>query len=428
MSSRPTKIVLIGAGSASFGLGTVRDIVQSPELRGSTLALVDINGQAVSTMAELAKRLSAAAGADLSVTCTTERREALSGADFVVVSIERERERLWRLDFQVPLKHGIEQVEGENGGPGGLFHSLRNIPPVLGIARDMEELCPEALLINFTNPMSRICLALAQHSRVRFVGLCHGVHNHRYRLGQIMCYDAEDMVPTAAGINHFTWILELRSKRTGEDLYPLLREREPGFDPTYLPLNRYLFHQFGLFPSPSDDHPGEYLAWAWEFCGLGGYDFEAGERYRNELWARIERILSGQEDMGELVTRRSGERAVDIMGALASGKGGYEWAVNIPNRGHIENLPDGCIVEVPAVVSPRGIMGVHVGELPEGAAVPLRQQVAVQELVVEAAVTGDRRTALHAMLADPVVKSARAAEQVLDELLRLEADYLPQFR
>ncbi|MHB0876338.1 MAG: family 4 glycosyl hydrolase [Anaerolineae bacterium] len=427
MAANKPKIVLIGAGSASFGIGTVRDIVQSPELVGGTLVLVDINRQSVRDIASLARMMVEATGCGITVTATADRTEALPDADFVVVSIERDRERLWGLDFQVPLQHGMKQVTGENGGPGGLFHSLRNIPPLLDIARDVERLCPQALLINFTNPMSRICLALARHTSVNFIGLCHGVHNHRYRLAQIMDHPAEDMVPFAAGINHFTWILELRSKATGEDLYPLLRRRLANYDPTFLPLNRYLFERVGFFPSPKCDHPGEYLAWAWQFTGLKGPDLTGGERYRNELWQRIGRILAGTETLGNLATMRSGERAVDIMCAMAGGKGGYEWAVNIPNRGHIENLPDGAIVEVPATVTASGIHGVHVGALPEGAAVPLRQQIAVQDLVVEAAVTGSRQVALQAMLADPVVQDARAGETVLEELLRLEADYLPQF-
>jgi alpha-galactosidase len=421
------KIVLIGAGSASFGLGVLRDVVQSPELRGSTLALVDINEEAVATIADLAQRLSDAAGAELVIEHTTERRDALRDARFVVVAIERERERLWRLDFDVPNTYGIRQVTGENGGPGGLFHSLRMIPPVLAIARDMEQICPEALLINYTNPMSRICLALSRHTTLQFVGLCHGIHNHVPRLARIMDMDAADIEPKAAGINHITWILDLRRKSTGEDLYPRLRETCRSYDPTYLPLDRYLFERYGLFPSPSDDHPAEYLPYAWEFCGLRGPDLEGGASYRDNLWARIHRILAGEEPVAGLLTKRSGERAVDIMVSVVTARNGYEWAVNIPNRGHIANLPDGCIVEVPAVVSSWGTRGLNVGALPDGIAALLRTQVAVQELVVEAAVTGDRQIALQALLADPVVQSAKAAEQTLDELLRLEADYLPQF-
>ena len=353
--------------------------------------------------------------------------QVLPGACFVVISIERERERLWKLDFEVPLKHGIKQVTGENGGPGGLFHSLRNIPPLLDIAHDMERFCPEAWLINFSNPMSRLCLALAKHSRVKFVGLCHGVHNHRYRIGRIMGHEPLDLSPRAAGINHFTWILDLRSVSSGEDLYPALRRAEAAYDPTYMPLNRYLFHEYGFFPSTSDDHPGEYIPWAWEFTGLKGPDLTGGAKYRDELWARVERILAGQEPIEPLLSNRSGERAVDIISAMVTDQTTYEMAVNIANRGHISNLPDGCIVEVPAMVGGWGVKGVSVGALPEACAGLLRPQVGVQELVVEAAMTGNRQVALLALLADPVVQSAKAAEAALDELLRLEAAYLPQF-
>jgi alpha-galactosidase len=427
VTTRTTKIVLIGAGSASFGLASLRDVVLSPELRGSTLALVDVNEPAVETMARLARRMSDAAGADLEVERTTDRREALPGAGFVVISVERERERLWELDYRVPLEFGIRQVIGENGGPGGLFHSLRNIPPILEIARDVEALCPDALVINFSNPMSRICLALSRYARLKFVGLCHGIHNHLPRLGRIMGHDPADLEPKAAGINHMTWILDLRSKETGEDLYPRLREGARTYDPGYLPLDRYLFERFGLFPSPADNHPGEYLAYGWEFCDPNGPDLAGGRRHREELWARIERVLAGDEPVERLLERRSGERAVPIICATLTGRDGYEWAVNIPNRGEIANLPTGAIVEVPAMVSTWGVKGLHVGDLPEGPAALIRTQLGVQELVVTAAVTGDRRVALQALLADPVVPSARAAEATLDALLRLQADYLPRF-
>jgi len=299
---------------------------------------------------------------------------------------------------------------------------------VLDIAHDMERLCPGALLINFSNPMSRICLALARHSGVPFVGLCHGIHNHRPRLARLMDADPLDIEPKAAGINHFTWILDLRSKSTGEDLYPRLRQAVRTYDPTYLPLDRYLFDKFGLFPSPCDDHPGEYLAWAWQFYGLKGYDFDVEVRARNDLWARIERILAGQEPIEPLLGNRSGERAVDIIRAIATNQPSYELAVNITNSGHIANLPAGCIVEVPALVAAWGVKGLNVGELPEGCALLLRTQVGLQDLVVQAAVSGDRRVALEAMLADPVVQDAQAAERALDELLQLEAAYLPQFK
>jgi alpha-galactosidase len=388
---------------------------------------VDINEQAVKTMAQLAERMSQAAGADIKVLATTDRCEVLPGADFVIVSIEREREQLWKLDFEVPLKHGIRQVYGENGGPGGMFHSLRNIPPLLDIAHDMERLCPNALMLNFSNPMSRLCLALARYTKIQFVGLCHGVHNHMSRLSLITGVESTELEPRAAGINHFTWILDLRRRSNGEDLYPLLREAVKTYDPTYLPLDRYLFDKYGLFPSPSDDHPGEYLSFAWDFVGFKGYDLEISIGKRDEQWAYINRILSDTEPIDDLVTHRSGERAADIMAAVVSGRNVYELAVNIPNRGHITNLPDGCIVEVPAVVSSWGVKGLNVGALPEGIAALLRPQVGVQELVVEAAVTGDRKLALQALLADPVVDSAKAAEATLDELLRLQADYLPQF-
>ncbi len=420
------KTTIIGAGSASFGLGSLRDAVRQQELRGSTLVLVDLDPEALDRMARLAQLMSEAAGARLKIQATTDRRKALRGADFVVTAFAVNRDALWKLDYQVPLKHGIKQVNGENGGPGGLFHTLRNVPIILGIARDMEELCPDALLINFSNPESRLCMAVDRYTSIRAIGLCHGIHGQLGQLSRVMGVPCENLDCKAAGLNHFTWIQDLRLKDTGKDAYPLLREKLADFDPAFEPFQRYLFQRFGLYPSPGDNHSGEYVAWAWEF-GVRGWDFEAGARYREEQAKRIEALLSGSESVKKLVTRPSGERAFPIIGGILSNSNHLELAVNIPNNGCIPNLPADAIVEVPAVISGAGVQGLRVDPLPEGIAALCNTQVEVQRLAVDAAVLGSRELALQALLADPVVQSYSAAEKTLDELLALEAEYLPQF-
>jgi len=424
---RPTKIVLIGAGSASFGLGTIGDIINTPGFEGSAVTLVDINREALETIATLARKMNEAAGAGLTIEHTTDRTQALPDAEFVIVSIAVRREELWKLDFQIPLKHGVKQVMGENGGPGGLFHSMRNIPILLDICRDVERLCPDALVLSFTNPVPRLCMAVDQYTDVNIVGLCHGIGGELHRLSQVMGVDSSNLDAKAAGLNHFTWILDLRFADTGEDAYPVLVERLKGYDPDFEPLSRKMFDTFGYYPSPGDGHIGEYLPYAHEFCGLRGYDFEAGARYRDEMWERIGKLIRGEEPITELLNRRSGERALDIIAGILSNSNHIELAVNIPNDGYITNLPQEAIVEVPAVISSYGVQGFHIGPLPDGIAALCNTQVGVQDLVVEAGVTGSRDIALQALLADPVVQSADAAEKILDELLSLEADYLPQF-
>jgi len=425
---RPTKIVLIGAASASFGPAMIADAVLTPGLQGSTLALVDTDAARLEVMAAYARRLNEALGAGLLIESATDRAEALPGAEFVIVSIAVKRDELWKLDFQIPLKHGIKQVLGENGGPGGLSHALRNIPIVLDIARDVERLASDALLLSFTNPESRICLALNRYTDLSCVGLCHGIGSGYRSIATLTGVPADDLIGIAAGLNHFAWFTDIRRRSTGEDVYPLLREMDREYDPSYLPLTRRMFRSFGLYPHPSDDHIGEYLPYAWEECGLEGYDFARADRGRAEAWTHVSAVARGEEAVpAPPQLHRSGELAFPIIASVLENRHALIEAVNIPNAGLIAGLPDWAVVEVPAVAGADGVRGVAIGELPAGITALLSAQAHVQDLVVEAAVHGSRELALQALLADPVVHSAEAAERTLDELLAVHAPYLPQF-
>lgn len=440
---RATKVVLIGAASASFGPRMIGDAMLTEGLKGSTLSLVDIDGERLEVMAAYARRLNEATGAGLRIEHTTDRKRALPGAEFVITSIAVKRDELWKLDFQIPLRYGIKQVLGENGGPGGLSHSLRNIPIILDIARDIEKLAPRALLMNFTNPESRMCLAVSRYTGVRFVGLCHGIGMAYDSISTITGLPADDLEAIAAGLNHFVWVLDLRRKSTKEDVYPLLRAADATYDPTYYPLTRRMMRLYGLYPHPSDDHIGEYLSFAWETCGLHGYDFPAADRGRERLWQEIAGMARGDEptplpeaagsaeeqllDNRPRLTR-SGEFAFPIISSTLANRHQLIEAVNIRNDGLIANVPDWAVVEVPAVAGADGIKGISVGALPAGISALVNTQVHVQDLVVEASVHGSRELALQALLADPVVQSADAAEKTLDELLRVHAPYLPQFK
>jgi alpha-galactosidase len=417
--------VVIGAGSASFGPSSLRDAINCEGLSGSTLVLVDLDAQRLEVMARLANRLNEVSGAGLTIEHTTDRKKALPGAEFVITSIAMNREALWKLDWEIPLKHGIKQIMGENGGPGGLAHALRNIPVILDICRDMEKLCPNALLVNFSNPESRLCLAVSKHTSIKSVGLCHGIFGSIDRIRRAI--GVSDINAIAAGLNHFTWMLSITRASTGEDLYPLVRRKSRESAPDEMPLTRYLLDAFGLYPSPGDDHIGEYIGYAWEIMGLKGYNFDGAREYRENLQVTIDRLLSDGDFAREYVKGRSGEIAFNIIRGILADTNELLAAVNIPNNGCITNLPSDSVVEVPAVVGANGVMGLCVGDLPDGIAAMCNTQIGVQRLVVEAAVTGSRRIALQAMLADPVVQSAEAAEKCLDELLSVHAPYLPRF-
>jgi alpha-galactosidase len=456
------KVVIIGAGSAVFGLGTLATLVRSPRLQGGTLALVDLNHEGLDLIDALARRLDRAWDAGLTIESSTHRQEVLPGADFVIVSIETgPREGLWRRDWEIPLQFGVRQPYGENGGPGGLAHTLRQVPETLAIARDMERLCPDAWFINFSNPLPRLCLAVSRYSLIRSVGLCHqlaiaymlvgvaladrlgisvppgvssNAHPDIWPLAGQVARQTESLVEIkAAGLNHFSWILDVHDRRTGEDLYPDFREALTALPASFEPLTRAVMDVTGLCPVPGDSHLDEYLPWChdpqtrpWEKYNLYLYDWERATQRRDEKWRAIEAMVRAGTPIDPLREAR-GEGAVEIIEGLAGGEPVYRPAVDIPNRGCIANLPDDAIVELPALVSGGEIHGLNVGPLPEMVAELCHREFIVASLAADAAVTGDYQTALQALALDPCINDLDTARAVLDAYLTEQADYLPQF-
>jgi len=422
------RVVLVGAGSSVFGYNSVLDAVNIPALRGCNLVLHDIDAGRLEAMAGLAERMNDEAGAGLEIESTVGRAEALDGADYVLVSIAVERMKRWRMDWEIPYRNGIRQVIGENGGPGGLFHTMRNIPPVMEIARDVAELCPDAWLINYTNPVSRLCLAVSRHTGVKVVGLCHEVEHQLQRLAPLMGVPPALLDAVSAGLNHFSWYKELRFK-DGSDAYPTLTEalaKARGFQP----LCRAMYDKFGLYPSTDDNHLGEYLAYAWDVCppevrGLNWID--RCERNGEKSWETINKLIKGDEPLS-VKGRLSGERAMHIVAGIESNSKHVELQVNLPNVGQVSNLLRDAVVETPAIVNREGVKPIHVGDLPSGLAALCNIQVMVQSLAVEAGVRGDPRLAQQAMLVDPVVQDTVAAEKSFKELMEAHRDMLPQFR
>jgi alpha-galactosidase len=417
-----TKIVFIGASSMSFGLSMLRDIFSSDELRGSTLTLVGRNAQSLGKMTELAKILNAKSGAGLIVEQTTDRRAALDGAGFVVNATAIDRNHLWKLDWDVPRKYGIRHTLGENGGPGGLMFTLRTLPLVFDIVREMQELCPQALFLNFSNPENRIILALGKYSPIRALGLCHGIFMGQGDVARILGMPYERVEVWGAGLNHSQCLMQIRDRATGDDLYPLLRAKEKDFVPAFMPLTRRLFRAFGYWMTCSDDHLGEYLAYGWE-AGEHGYDFAGDERGRGEFSNALDRVLAGAPVPPDWLTP-SGERGAAAIGGILHNKKRVLESGLVPNRGTIPNLPYDAAVEVPVMADAAGIHPVSLGPLPDAIAKLLHIQVNVQELAVEAAIRGSKEIALQALLIDPVVNSASAAVKLLDELWEVNRPYI----
>ncbi|WXG46919.1 MAG: alpha-glucosidase [Candidatus Atabeyarchaeum deiterrae] len=431
---RGKRIVLIGAGSAQFGIGTVADILISKVLNGSTIVLHDINPNSLEMVRRACQIAIDETKADFSLEATTSRSEALMGADFVIISIEvGDRFKLWEQDFEIPRKYGNRQIYGENGGPGGLFHSLRIIPPMVEICADIEKICPSAWVFNFSNPMSRVCLAVKRkfRSRLKFVGLCHGIYNLVLFLTPMLNTPFANLDIKAGGLNHFGVLLEATYKDTGKDAYPDIRKKAPDYLKNAVKVNfvKQIMRIYGYLPYVTDSHFGEYVNWSWEWVDADGIkrDYEDYKLQCSESKRDLKRIVEGKKYLKTWL-KPSGERVIPIIEGIITDSKQYELAANLPNsEGIIENLPRDVVVECPATVDKNGVHGIKLGELPNGIAALMNTQASVQDLSVEAALSGSRELALQALLADPVVDSLSGAEKMLDEILQLQRDHLPLF-
>lgn len=458
-----TIITVIGAGSASFGENTLSALMRSKKLKGSTLRLVDRNPQSLDIVHRLAKRLNIEWDSGITITAHTHHKDALDGTNFVVSAIEvGPREELWKSDFEIPLKYGVRQPYAENGGPGGFAHAARNVKPVLEIVRDMEQACPDAWFINFTNPMVRICDLVNRHSKIKAVGLCHQIYAGYSMVGVALAKDLGIQIPDglegmhadvmqhplqqqvihqtvplidirAAGTNHFTWILSVRDRRSGEDLYPLLRKRFFELDETFEPLTRRIFQEFELFPVPGDTHLCEYLPWMsdpitkpWEKFNIRLYDWVLMAGFRDFSLDRLNEMANGAMTVEGLLESDS-EGALEMIENVTFAGNHYHLAANLPNQGQISNLPYGATVETPVHVDGAGIHPVHMGALPEPVAELCRRELMVAQLCVDAAVEGSYEKALQCLLLDPVVTDMKTARTILDDYLKAYREHLPQF-
>ncbi len=430
------KIVVIGAGSKSFGRGAIADTLGCEELwpRDCTLSLVDIDEQALGRMYGIAKLLKEHYGSPMAIERTTERTEALPGADYVIMAVTVRRYPLWEQDYRVPMALGFRHVLGENGGPGALFHALRNFEIVVPICEDVARLCPHALVLNFTNPEGRIVMAIDRLTGAKCAGLCHGCFSCFRRTAEILGRPREELDMVTGGLNHFFWLLKVADRETGEDLYPELRRRIlSDRDVEVPPLVRKMVEVFDHFTYPSDDHIGEYLAWAHEFTdGRWKYGQECrrvqppGEEPEPEDWT--EPYLSGKKKVDKWLARRSGELSVGIIAGIERDLGTWQPAVNVPNDGlYVENLPKSAVVEVPAIANAEGLQPQAVGPIPEPLAAISRTQVTIQELLVEGYRQRSRKLLLQALLLDPVIDSVRQAERLLSVMLELQGEFLPGF-
>ena len=296
----------------------------------------------------------------------------------------------------------------------------------------MERLAPRALMLNYTNPENRVCLALHRHTSTRVVGLCHSVAEAIDDCARTLGRERAEIDVHAAGVNHFTWFTSVRDARDGTDLMPEFRRRTLAADPDRAPVTRLLVERLGVHPAIDDDHVGEYLPWAAELIGTTGYDFEKHDRRSRADVEMLEAWGSGDRPVQPLLDEPSQEARVDhsaaeIMGDVIAARTRRRPSFIVPNDGYIDNLPTDSVVEVPGIVEDGNPRGVAVGALPEHVAALVRHELAIQDVAVEAAITGSRDLAMRALLLDPVISSARAAERFLDDILQQHRGCLPRF-
>jgi len=441
-------VVLIGAGSTVFTPGLMTDLASSPAFGGWTVHLVDLDEDAADTMARLGRRIATERGADLTFVPHTSRREALPGARFVTTTIAVGAAAGWRHDIEVPARHGIAQTVGDSVGPGGVLRALRHVPELVAIATDVADLAPEALMVNYSNPLTANVLGITTHTPVSAVGLCHGTMHTFSKLASDMGLPRDEVHAVFAGLNHLCWLLDF--KRGAEDLYPRLRQmvsaRAAGKDApstreegVHLAVSADLLRTFGRYPAPGDRHVAEFFGWylGGESREPSGGDLPWGLQggrdatmeyigQKGDLWEQLHAQADGTAPLPHKDNQEA-ERLVAIASAVITGEDHLELAVNVPNHGKIPNLPPTAVVEVPAVVGAAGITGLGVGQLPDGIAAILTARALQQEITVRAALDGDRELAIQALALDPLVPGPTVAEAILDDAVKAHGAVLDRF-
>jgi alpha-galactosidase len=459
------KIVFIGAGSKTFASGLINDIVSSPDVAAANLHvqvwLVDIHADSLKRMHGYAARAAAHRKSTVEFIATTDRCQALPGADFVIVAVDARRMELWEQDFRVGMAFGFRHVLGENAGPGGLFHALRNLHIIMPICRDVELLCPEAVVFNFTNPESIMLTGITTLTKLRAFGLCHGFYALWESVKRLLGREPETLDIRTAGINHLFTFYKISDPTTGEDLIPEFKRKIAENIASFDNLTRFLFEKFGVLGYHHQGHTGEFIGYADELClPLWNYGVEtcpippqldravtASDLYwatnenasRKELAAflgndhqgqrRFDAYIDGCRPLDNEFLKPSGELAIPIICDIVFDRHIRRPAVNLLNTGkYIPNLSeDGCI-EIPAVFSRGGAVADQAPALPEGFAAMLRVQHSVHKLMVMAYQEKSRTLLLQALLTDPVTNSPSRAEKFMDYMLELQAAYLPAMK
>lgn len=441
-----SKITFIGAGSVVFTRNLCSDILLTPALQDSTISLMDLDPIRLERSRKLVQAIIDRRGLKAHVEATLDRREAVRDARYVITTFQQGGLDAYALDIEIPRRYGVEQCVGDTLGPGGVFRGLRTIPVLLDICDDMDDLAPDALLLNYVNPMAINCWAVAEGSGRPHVGLCHSVQGTSEMLARWINVPYDQVSYLCAGINHQAHFLEFR--RGTQDLYPLIREaleREEVIDEE--PVRVDLAKNFGYFVTESSGHASEYVPYFRKSAGMVNEELSPRFKNPNDHWfdfARtggylkhsLGRVSLAEQEFNELIagvkelpSQRTHEYGSHIIEAVETNRPTHING-NVPNNGFITNLPEGCCVEVPCLVDANGVQGTFVGVLPTQLAALNRTNINVQELAVEASLFGDKDAVHYAVMMDPLTGAVCTLPQIhamVDEMFAAQAQWLPQF-
>lgn len=436
------KITFIGAGSLGFTRALVRDLLTFPAFQDATLALMDIDEERLNFAKTAVEKIIKAGNYPAKIQATLNRIEALEGADGVVCTILAQSVNVWRNDIEIPKKYGVDINVGDTRGPAGIFRALRTIPVMLDICKDIEKYAPNAVFLNYTNPMAMLCRAMQTVSKVNVVGLCHSVQGTAEMLARWIGAPMEEITYFCAGINHQAWFLEYKWK--GKDAYPLIREAITTRPEIYNEeqVRNEMFLHLGYYVTESSGHNSEYNAWfrkrpdlIEKYC-THGTGWNPGE-YAYILKEYLAREDTWKDDVkrwleqAPVELKRGKEYAAYIFNAIIGDGTMFEFNGNIRNFGLIDNLPYGACVEVPIVASKRGFSPIKVGSLPPQVAILNYVNSMCEELAVEGALTGDPMKVFHAVCYDPLTSAVLSLAEIRDmvnEMFEANKDYLPQFK
>ena len=438
-----TRICFVGGGSYNWMPKLLGDLALTRDLEGS-IVLHDLNPSALEDIQRYGRKAVSKAGTNFSIETTTDLERSLEGAEFVVVTITTGGLDTMAADLGIPEKYGIYQSVGDTVGPGGLSRALRNVPVMAGIARAMERQCPNAWLLNLTNPLTVLTRVVGLTApRLKAMGLCHELFGVRGGLMRMFDATVDDFEMRVAGVNHLIWLLEMTIR--GQDGLQMVRDfvadgrplpipdarggwHEPFVDRWKLKLE--LFNVYGALPAAGDRHLAEFFSYFLTEATGKGEDYGV---LLTTIADRQQQVAAARKDVqaaiqGELpALSRSSEATADIVSAVANGRS-VRTIVNLPNTGQIDALPRGAVVETLAEITSAGAQPLTVGAVPPGVLSTLQPHVTNQEMIARAALEGDRSLALQALVNDPLVPNLQIARKLLDELLEAHAAYLPQFR